>query len=600
MAKRIQPMKEFGRSIKKPKLDITISRSRPAPHVTCSPKKSVFWDDDDDDVILLATQEAEAAVAVEKPEVEINVPETEIIFSEFSNEASTSTQKTLRKTDLLKDLFQDDDDKLLDMVAKANDETFKKPSLLRPYQSEGTQVNRKTQAVIPKQSENLTEFVLSQSTLPSSSLPTSQSMARRQLASERQMKFLTEKVESLKKENSRLAKDLTENKAKLECQDGEASLLRDELRHLKQQMQNLKMEKIVSVEAAKNECQTKINQLSKRVELKETELRLKEVECSKIKIKYAGENQKLQQEFRAPASTSKTISNKREHRKFQMRNFQVHVTKTFSMKDCLTPGFYEPALEKGTWKKQRTLFQVELENIQTLTAQLQLLDADNLPECFIPKCIDSVCKVLPEFWSYCHSLEFPKNCLIYPYHDYTLKSSERTQMENRDSKNLLKPLEYYENEKAISLRRYLAALAVICKFVPALSLALIKCKHGEYYLLQITVEAVAKLGFSREICEHFGVLEALALLVNSMLMHMPSDIEDNYVELIISLLKHIVFTRPSPWIFREISSSLSQCAHHLPQALNFFCTNSAESAFAADRVRSTYRFTNDSCLLQVS
>uniref|UniRef100_A0A1A9WAK1 ATR-interacting protein mus304 n=1 Tax=Glossina brevipalpis TaxID=37001 RepID=A0A1A9WAK1_9MUSC len=606
MAKRIQPMKEFGRSVKKPKLDITVSKSRPVASVNHqNPKNSVFWDDDDDDVILLATQQAEAAVVAEKSELELTMPETEIIFKDFSNQASTSTQKPLQNGNIFTQLLEDDDDKLLAVAAEDDVEVFKKPttSLLRPLQSEGTQVNAKNQVVVAtKQSEDLTEFVLSQTTPSFATLPASQSMARRQLASERQIKFLMEKVDALKNENSRLTKDLADNKGKLECQDGEASLLRDELRHVRQQMQNLKMEKIFSVEAAKNECQTKISHLSKRVELKETELRLKEVECSKIKIKYASETQKYQQnntiqEIRNP--TNKTMSNKREQQKFKMRNFHLHVIETCSIKDCLTPGFYEAALERGVWKKQRTLFQLELENIQTLTAQLQLLNADKLVECLVPKCINSACKVLPEFWSYCHSLEFSKNCLIYPYHDYTLKSSERTQMENIDNKNLLKPLQHYENEKVLSLRRYIAAMAVICKIVPALSLALIKCKHGEYYLLQITIEAVAKLGFSREICEHFGVLEALALLVNNILIHITSDLEDKYMELIISLLKHIVFTRPSPWIFREISSSLSYCAYHLPQAMDFFCINSPQSTFSADRVKSIYRFTNDSCLMQV-
>ncbi|KNC31183.1 ATR-interacting protein mus304 [Lucilia cuprina] len=640
MSKRFQPLKEFGRSMKKPKLDISIS-SRSATDATARPSSSKativrntspiksstndFWDDDDDDVILLATQVAEAAVAAEKVHSQtkqqhyngMNLTESDITFTEFANAATTSTQRPavseIPAPDILSQMFEDDDDdfELLAAVQINDPGVFKKPAPPPPTQ--------KPKVTHQQASEDAMEFVLSQNTGPESTLPTSQSVARRQLASERQIKFLMEKVDVLKKENSKLSHDLSEAKTKMASKEGETSLLRDELRHLKQQAQTLRMEKILSAQNAQNECQSKMDELAKAVQAKEAEVRMKEMECSMVKMRYEDDTHRLQQSIcdesirqvqvkqrRKDPSAVIRSSSKQQRRLakclMRMPSLDVGDSLASQLEECtlsqIHPLIYEHSWDKGSSKKQRTLFQLELENIQTKLAQLQLLGVEKLSDNFAKTCLDSVSKVLPEFWSYTHSLEFPKNRRIHPYHDYSLINTKSLPRADDYVRCLQEPTELYDDERCLCLRRYLAALSIICQEVPELTCALLEHKHDEYYLLQIVTDSVSKLGFAREICEHFGVLEALAVWLNSLLLHVTLATPINYLEMLVDLLKSLVFSRPSAWIFREISIGLRQCCR-LPKTLELLCVNSPESTFVADRVRSTYRFSNDSCLMQV-
>ena len=636
MAKRFQPMNEFGRSMKKPKLDIGITNrtTTNAVHSTVSKLPSAgriasptknnpnnFWDDDDDDVILLATQKAEAAVAAKQHYDSINnITESEISFSEFANAATTSTQRPVEfeipGPDILSQMFNDDDEdlELLAAVEKTDPSIFKKPPPPKTFQTQKQKTEMGTSNTLKMDSSEVVEFVLSQNTGPESTLPSSQSAARRQLASERQIKFLMEKVDVLKKENSKLNNDLTEAKTKATSKEGEASLLRDELRHLKQEAQNLRVEKILSTKNVKNECRSKINEMAKVIEGKNTEMKLKAIECSLVKMRY-DTTHRLQQSI-CDVSIRKA-NTKQKQTKLQLDVTQHRIVKTMikmptfnitsslinKMEKCslnqIHPLIYERCLDKGSSKKQRTLFQLELENIQTKLAQLQLLGHGKLSKDFIKLCLASVCKVLSEFWSYTHSLEFSKNRRTHPYHDYSLINTKFPLRGSSDSiRCLQEPTELYDDERCLCLRRYIAALAFICQQIPDLSNSLIEYKHGEYYLLQIVTDSVMKLSFSSEMCEHFGVLEALAVWLNSLLKHVSLSMPHNYVEMLFDLMKSLVFARPTPWIFREISTGLRQC-FRLPNVQKLLCFNSVESSFVTDRVRSTYRFSNDSCFMQV-
>uniref|UniRef100_A0A1I8MRC4 ATR-interacting protein mus304 n=1 Tax=Musca domestica TaxID=7370 RepID=A0A1I8MRC4_MUSDO len=619
MAKRFQPMKEFGRNMKKPKLDISINRG--STHNAASTSKTSssnhdqnnFWDDDDDDVILLATQVAEAA-AVAKTCSNNNalISETEITFTEFASAATTSTQMPaatydIPGPDILSQMFDDEDDDLMAVVEKQDPTPFKKPltppppsksaasssALTKSRQSEKQPSQKPT-----NESEDIFEIRLTQgNSLQDTSCASVQSSARRQLASERQIKFLMEKVDALKKENIKISNELSESKSKIESKEGEVSLLRDELRHLKQQANNLKMEKIFSTEAVKGECQLKIAELAKKVEAQQAEIRLKEAQTSRMKMKQADETQKLQQSM-VLVNRSEVPGSKQDKKLkkclMKMQSLDLNITPDSNDENIeLYPPVFDSSLDKGGTVKRKTLFERELENIQTLLAQLQLMAVHEVPNDFIDRCIESVCKVFPEFWSYTQTLYFLKYCEVHPYHNYSLSDSKIY------SKRLLQqPSEIYERERCLCFRRYIAILAIMCQREASLALALLRYKHGEYYLLQIATDSIVTLGFACGICEHFGVLEAFSVWLKSMLHHMSQDVENSCVEMLVDLMKHIVFTRPCAWIFREISICLFESCK-LPQILDMLCINSPERTFVADRVKSTYRFSNDSCFMQV-
>lgn len=624
MAKRFQPMKEFGRSMKKPRLDISINRGTSSSSNFPSTSKAAssennFWDDDDDDVILLATQVAESAIAKTQSKQGYNnmaISDTEITFTEFASAATTSTQNLVATTyeipgpDILSQMFDDDDDDdLMAAVEKQDPGIFKKPTTppraLPPTQT-FTAAKQHTESKFPQpkrnESEDFLEIRLTQTqTGLDTSLANAQSSARRQLASERQIKFLMEKVDALKKENTKISDELTESKSKIESKEGEVSLLRDELRHIKQQAQNLKMEKIFSAEAAKGECQSKIAELAKKVEAQQAEIRLKDAQTSRMKMKQADETLKLQQSM---VQLNRTLGGMND-----MENKQDRKLKKCLMKmQCLDlnsiytgiekqidlyPPIFDHSLDKGGTVKRKTLFEVELENLQTLLAQLQLLTVHEIPTDFLSKCIDSVCKVLPEFWAYTQTLYFLKYCEVHPYHNYSLSDSKIY-----PKRLLQQPTEIYERERCLCFRRYIAILAIMCQREPSLALSLLRYKHGDYYLLQIATDSIVTLGFACGVCEHFGVLESFSVWLKSMLHYLTPDTEVSYLEMLVDLMKHIVFTRPCAWIFREISICLSECCR-LPQILDMLCCNSPEKTFVADRVKSTYRFSNESCFMQV-
>lgn len=254
MAKRFQPFKEFGRSTKKPKLDVSINKGRPLGpsqswpnhirsnvaevHVQSPDRNNVssnnLWDDDDDDVILLATQVAESQVAIKTSET--NITESDITFSEFAPHihATTSTQRLTTLNSALKstvsapptiennnfsELFADDDDfaELLDVAGNDKEEQ----ETARAQFDRTNNEFKKPISIVGGTNDITKRTPLALNTAQTSD--GQQAAARRQVATERQVKMLMERLDTIKAENAKLTKDLSESKAKIESKDGEVS-----------------------------------------------------------------------------------------------------------------------------------------------------------------------------------------------------------------------------------------------------------------------------------------------------------------------------------------------------------------------------------------
>uniref|UniRef100_A0A0K8U904 Uncharacterized protein n=1 Tax=Bactrocera latifrons TaxID=174628 RepID=A0A0K8U904_BACLA len=256
MAKRFEPFKEFGRSTKKPKLDVSINKGRPLGpsqswpnhirsnagevHAKSPARNNVnnnnLWDDDDDDVILLATQVAESQVAIKTSDT--NITDSDITFSEFAPHihATTSTQRLTSVNAGLKatvsapptiennnfsELFADDDDfaELLDV--DGNGEKEQEIFRVQPFETDN--VFKKPRAIV--NGRNGMTITTPQASLVNTAQisDSQQAAARRQVATERQVKMLMERIDALKAENAKLTKDLSESKAKIENKDGEVN-----------------------------------------------------------------------------------------------------------------------------------------------------------------------------------------------------------------------------------------------------------------------------------------------------------------------------------------------------------------------------------------
>ncbi|SPP77033.1 ATR-interacting protein mus304 [Drosophila guanche] len=573
-SKRFGAMKDFARA-KKPRLDVSVARasSRPSP-----PRNIIdFWDDDDD-VILMATQLAEAEIEAEakRKADATNITAVDITFSEFAPvRGTTSTQQMFppaappkQKTSSIDmdAIFGDDED--FDFLAMALTEDVPPPATPPPPQERAKAGPTTTSITIQQTKTQITA-----------------TQTRQQ---EHQIKFLLDRIESLKKDNSKLQKDLGDSNERTEIKSGEVSLLRDELRHVRQQLQASKMEKLALAEETNNNCNQKVAEAAKQIAAKEIELTMKNAENTKLRIQQQA-RRAHDKTMNGSISMLQAAANPSEQRALlRLHKLNIHQTVPRLMANNASVYEYSEAQEKG--KKQGTLFEVELKQLLLNYAQLQ-----SQPESvysLVQRIVCSVRKVFSEFASYAQGLEFPHNCMLYPHNPYVLHTHTSV---SRHS--LAQPGALYTNERALLLRRYIATLALICGQQGKIARAVLRQRHNDLWLLELAIDAVVKLGFSYEVSEHFGLLEATASLLLSLLRAQQQE-EQRVEELLVELLKQLVFTRPSPWVFGELSACLLACLKQ-PQLLARLCVNSPKSCFISDRVRSVYRFGPSACLLQV-
>ncbi|KAH8328434.1 hypothetical protein KR067_009264 [Drosophila pandora] len=573
-SKRFGPMKDFARA-KKPRLDVSVTRASTRP----SPPRNImeFWDDDDD-VILMATQLAEAEIeAEERKKKAVTENNSEMTFTEFAPmvHGTTSTQQILpppapppakKSTTLDMDaIFADDDDFDFLAVTLMDSEPPKLPDS-KPSTSK-SKIETRTTNISIQQKTTTTTMTATQS--------------RQQ---EHQIKFLMDRIEALKRVNTRLEKDLGDSNEQNEIKSGEVSLLRDELKHLRQQLQATKMEKLALADETNRDCIKKVAEAAKQVAAKDIELKMKNAEYTKLKIQQKAHEKSMNMSMNM--SMLQAVPDPSEQRSMLRLN-KLNIHRSVSRLKIDNGSVFEYGEEQHQGQKQRTLFELELKKLLLCFAQLQAQPES--VESLIPRILSSTGNVFAEFSSYAHSLEFPNNCMLYPYNPYNLDEPvHRVSLSQQSS--------LYENERALLLRRYIATLALIFRHQDGIAKAFLEGQHDGIGLLEIVVEAVVKLGFSYEVSEHFGLLEALAFLLNSLLQ--SEELPPQQDELLFDLLKQLVFTRPSPWIFGELSSCLVSALRH-PKMLAKMCVKSPRNCFVSDRVRSVYRFGPDSCLLQV-
>ncbi|KAH8296096.1 hypothetical protein KR054_001708 [Drosophila jambulina] len=582
-AKRFGAMKDLAKA-KKPRLDVSVTRAS----TRSSPPRSImdFWDDDDD-VILMATQRAEAEIEAEERKRRAGgaVP-NEITFSEFAPtvQGCTSTQQMFpppqppapapaKKSNALdlEEIFADDDDFDFLAVTLMDSEPQKLPvEPVQPSTSSGSRIN-----IQQKTSSTTTTINFTQS--------------RQQ---EHQIKFLMDRIEALKRDKSKLEKDLGESNERSEIRSGEVSLLRDELKHLRQQLQVSKMEKLALADETNRDCNKKVAEAAKQVAAKDIELKIKNAEYTKLKTQQRAQAKNMSMNMSMNMSVAPDASEQRTLLQLSRLNIHRSVPR-LQRADSGIDFEYDEVRDEDQRQKKRSLFETELKQLLLHYAQLQA-QPESLDNLIIPRILASVGKVFVEFASYAQSLKFPPNCTLYPYNPYNLDTEPEV-----SRLSLTQPGHLFENERAPVLRRYISSLALICRQHKEISSALLEWKHNEEFgILELATEAVVKLGFCSEISEHFGLLEALASLLNSLLLLEEQDIFKDKEEPLFDLLKQLVFTRPSPWVFKELSSCLMS-ANRQAQLMARMCVKSPRNCFVSDRVRSIYRFAPDSCLLQV-
>ncbi|XP_017954633.1 ATR-interacting protein mus304 [Drosophila navojoa] len=556
MAKRIVPIDKFG-AAKKLKLDISISRGRTRE----STNVVEFWTSDDDDDVLFATQKAEETQRKTDP------PNTQNEFS-FNNFAA----QALHATTSTQELFNDE---VLRSHLSTNltiDEIFgtDETNVFLP----NTECGKKTDIQVAD-INNAVDASTSRAT-----------ETRRQLAQERQLKFLMERVDLLKKENAKLQRDLADSNNQANAKEGEVGLLRNELRQARKLLQASKVDRLTKAENGKSECNEKIIDAFKQIRAKDTELNFTTVEFTELKIRNAKSNER---------NTFKGIDSDVNRRLLRIENFCIesHFAKQSSTKT--KRYMYEYTNEKRAQKKQRTFLEMELEQLVLNYSQMQSECAN--VKAVINRIFASAGRVFTEFCFYTQNLELPQTCTLYPHRQINTHSGQNIEMRC----SLIQPTALYNMERGILLRRYIATLALICQNQNIISYMLLTRKYDRHWILKILSEAITNLSYSFEVVEHLGVLKATSSFLCSLLSYMNSvkdSMSESQNDLLFHLLKQLVFTRPSPWVFHELSACMLLCTQN-SQLMARMCVNCPSNCFVADRVRSLYRFGPSSCLIQV-
>lgn len=369
-------------------------------------------------------------------------------------------------------------------------------------------------------------------------------------------------------------------------------LLRNELRQARKLLQASKMDKLTMAAEGEKEYNEKFGKALKQMIAKDAELKITNVEFSKLKIRNATNSER-----NIFKENSESIVTDADECRSSLRIENLSIGSPFAKQSSTKTKaqIYEYTKETRGKKKQRTFFEVELKQLLLDYAQMQ--SEPQYVETITGRIFMSVGRVLTEFWSYTQSLEIPQNCMLYPYHHFDLQSDQCTTMRL----SLIQSSALYDMEQAVLMRRYIGTLAIICQKQSSIPQTLLTKQYGKYWVLQIIIEAITNLSYSFEVLGHFGVLEATAAFLHSLLSHVNQVKEDTYgfqLELLFNLLKQLVFTRPSPWVFRDLSACMLLCARN-NQLMARMCVNSPSNCFVSDRVRSFYRFGPKSCLIQV-
>ncbi|XP_055920172.1 ATR-interacting protein mus304 [Eupeodes corollae] len=631
MDKRYEPSKDYGRVNKKPKLEIIVGKGRSNQNALGGPSTSRyaakqasparsspddFWDDDDDEVLLMASQVVEKCSGGQT--IQLSSQTREFTFSEFAPNVKSTQKYFERDVELFSEMDDDWDDGVVAVSEKPSlfqstqkdAPVFKVPEVAvsskRTHQ-ESERTERPFSSDLPKSATPmLAQAAFNTNSANFNSAPISMSQpnsinknSNREKAHECQIQFLQKRADTLKKENAKITKELDDFRNKMESKDGEVSLLRDEIRHLKQQIQNAQREKLQSSDVVKTEWQDKINELSKQVEAQQTVLEFKTMEISKLKMNHADETMRFENSMRDNLNESSisaahqtnlrvTTSNRRRMTHVQC---SARLNRRVPAACNIPIEIFDQSIEKGNSKFRKDVFHREMERLQFHMTRAQYIGQlkSNQKTELAGSVIESAKCVIAEFWTYVHSLEYNKHSHSLPHHSYDITKDSRQQT---DRSSLFQAEVLFPSEKAINLRRYIAGLSIICKLVPEAGALLFTVHHNEYLLIQIIVDGLNKLGFSNEICQHFGVIESFAMLLDTLWdNHSEGDQDEEHL---MSFLKTLVFCRPNAWASKFITLCLQKLS---PTARDQLCGNSRSPNFSVSQV--LYKFTTESCLLQV-
>uniref|UniRef100_A0A182K6Z1 ATR-interacting protein mus304 n=1 Tax=Anopheles christyi TaxID=43041 RepID=A0A182K6Z1_9DIPT len=503
-----------------------------------------LWDDDDDDIIVLATQAIEADLTFGKFSRSVKTSTqqtTEVVTTRGRPHVGTGKLPGKVPDKLVAELFADGDDDLfseklddnyrnidnaINDYFNNNDDDFnmdefrqeeqapsiggrrepapKPPSLceeefkapatpVQPLGGNGGEMGKAYAKDEPSTSRlgifrpkisTATSFKATHSPALVAKEPEVRQPAtqKQDQAKDIQVKFLTNHVEQLVKKVDNLQKDYSEAVEKAQVKDGEVSMLRYELKMVKNTNEQLRLEKIREKETIQKEWIEKMKNLEKTISAQKVENEFKEMEIMNLKTKRL--NATLRS-VEAPPRASVEVPSTSAKPDATVTEESFILTKLLPKLSLSQPveryeklhldqeAFINPTDSSAQGRKLRKYSRVTrnefsiadlLVSLQTYLSQMLTNVAANgggadrivLSPGMLPLVAIATKKGLDEIDLYCQRLGQHKETDFRP-------SGPRSKMELTAPMNLFQQEKLFVGEQAVVVRRFLALLGVYCR-----------------------------------------------------------------------------------------------------------------------------------------
>lgn len=437
---------------------------------------------------------------------------------------------------------------------------------------------------------------------------------------------LTNELGYAKRERDKSRQQVIDLQKKLESMTGENAVLRSTIHNLKEQMHALKVQRIMEANAQRQEHQTEVEKLTKHAETKNTELRLKLLQCSNVCNSNRPASPKpLHKDTERPGSKRKAYDTEEEEK--DTRQCMQH--KKNSMLDsfwclhdlhvqwdtlCLTEIELDDLEDKNALMQlscanRIKIFREELESVYSLllrSVHKQLQDQDQLVE----SCVNSVYSALSKFNTYITSIELPPiekkpiktaNAGDRPSVNHGIKWYACTYEPFQKSKASKGKIRY--PDRVVAFKEYLNVLSVLCKqrmFADSLVDSILRENITQEKLASaMAAELVSNIYSTRgDIIYYYDILEELGLWLRNLLQHSSVIKKLKMAELfpLISILRRLILI-PSPSI--HLMFRLSECFTQfskLPNVLTLLCPNNEKPQGGQSNTTKTLSDENQCCL----
>ncbi|EAT46648.1 AAEL002238-PA [Aedes aegypti] len=421
-----------------------------------------------------------------------------------------------------------------------------------------------------------------------------------------QVRFLTGQLDRASKEREQLKKDYNEVTERLQIRDGEVSILRYEMENIKNQNEQLRMEKMKEKETIKKEWVEKMKDLEKVIVAQKSELEFKNIEMMNLKTKRMSNSFRMDKDG---SSKEKPVTPKdfRIHNRrvllFQqpsIENYQIDA-RIFDLSTESISKF-STTNRLANFSKEDAVLSQHLGRLQSYLSQMIYLKGA-FPEESISTMVLVANQATDEIGKYCNRLALVRvkdaHLSAKVAYDFLCRNSKRNRLEG-PLVNIYQKQPIYLHEKAIVQRRFLAALGLLCRYIPALAVRLVRRWKGTGNCVHMLSRSLVKIGYASDLYGHFGFIAAAGTVLSGLSHHVVLYKQDGRE--LMDLFKSIVFCRPdSALILSHLSNALYRITSSSSSIdlVNRLCRQSKASDFAANDAYKMIQFTKDSCTLQI-